>query len=148
MENIKNTDIGFLLKKIDEKLEKHLNASLNLQGITFVQLRVLIFVNESENQPQTQKKIENFLEVSHPTTNGIIKRLEEKDFLRTELTLKNGRMSKNVSITKKGKEICKENATDKNLLERKFSDWLTKDEKAQLINLLEKIYEKLAEDKI
>lgn len=148
MKNSQNTDIGFLLKKIDEKLEKHLNANLNSLGITFVQLRVLIFVNESENQQRTQKEIENFLEVSHPTTNGIIKRLEEKDFLKTEMTLKNGRMSKNVGITKKGKEICKENAADKNLMERKFSDWLTKDEKAQLINLLEKIYEKLAEDKI
>lgn len=141
-DNHKN-DIGFLFKKIDEKLEKHVNANLNSLGITFSQLKVLFFVNEAENHQTTQKEIETFLEVSHPTTNGIIKRLEEKQLVKTEMTIKNGRMSKNVAITEKGIDLCSKNETDQNLLENKFGEWLSEDGKNTLRELLLKIYENL-----
>lgn len=143
MNDSHKNDIGFLFKKIDEKLEKQVNSKLNSLGITFAQIRVLIFVHEAENQQTTQKEIETFLEVSHPTTNGIIKRLEEKQLVKTEMTLKNGRMSKNVTITEKGIELCSKNEADKNLLENKFTEWLTEDGKNTLRELLLKIYEKL-----
>lgn len=147
MEENKNKEIGFLIKKIDEKLAKNMNEKLALVGLTFAQLKVLIFVFESPLQMTTQKEIENFLEVSHPTTNGIIKRLEEKDFLKTEMTLKNNRMSKNVMLTEKGADLCRNNTHDKDLFEKKFEEWLTKDEKTQLTALLEKIYTKISEYK-
>ena len=143
MNDSHKNDIGFLFKKIDEKLEKQVNANLNSLGITFAQIRVLIFVHEAENQQTTQKEIETFLEVSHPTTNGIIKRLEEKQLVKTEMTLKNGRMSKNVAITEKGMELCSKNEADKNLLEDKFTEWLSEDGKSTLREFLLKIYEKL-----
>lgn len=147
MEENKNKEIGFLIKQIDEKLAKNMNEKLALVGLTFAQLKVLIFVFESPLQITTQKEIENFLEVSHPTTNGIIKRLEEKDFLKTEMTLKNNRMSKNVMLTEKGAVFCRNNTHDKDLFEKKFEEWLTKDEKTQLTALLEKIYTKISEYK-
>ena len=143
MNDSHKNDIGFLFKRIDAKLEKQVNSKLNSLGITFAQLRALIFVNEAENQQTTQKEIETFLEVSHPTTNGIIKRLKEKQLIKTEMTLKNGRMSKNVAITEKGIELCSKNETDKNLLEKKFTEWLSEDGKNTLRELLLKIYEKL-----
>ncbi len=148
MDTRRNKDIGFLIKKIDEKLGKNINAKLSLVGLTFVQLKVLVFVFESQFQQTTQKEIESFLEVSHPTTNGIIRRLEEKEFLKTEITVKNGRMSKNVCITKKGTDFCNGNKHDKDLLEKKFEEWLSKDEKDQLAKLLEKVYRNLNADKI
>ena len=88
IEEIKNQDIGCLLKKVDEKLSQHVNTTLSALGITFSQLRVLNFAAESENYETTQKEIETFLVVSHPTTNGIIKRLEAKELLTTQLFLK------------------------------------------------------------
>ena len=142
MNDSHKNDIGFLFKKIDEKLEKHVNANLNSLGITFSQLKVLFFVHEAENQT-TQKEIETFLEVSHTTTNGIIKRLEEKQIVKTEMTIKNGRMSKNVAITEKGIDLCSKNETDQNLLENKFGEWLSEDGKNTLRELLLKIYENL-----
>lgn len=142
MNDSHKNDIGFLFKKINEKLEKHVNANLNSIDITFSQLRVLFFVHEAENQT-TQKEIETFLEASHPTTNGIIKRLEEKQLVKTEMTIKNGRMSKNVAITEKGIDLCSKNETDQNLLENKFGEWLSEDGKNTLRELLLKIYENL-----
>lgn len=147
MEENKNKEIGFLIKKIDEKLAKNMNEKLALVGLTFAQLKVLIFVFDAKFQMTTQKEIENFLEVSHPTTNGIIKRLEEKGFLKTEMTLKNNRMSKNVMLTEKGADLCRNNTHDKDLFEKKFEEWLTQDEKTQLTALLEKIYTKISEYK-
>ena len=148
MDTCRNKDIGFLIKKIDEKLGKNINAKLSLVGLTFVQLKVLVFVFESQFQKTTQKEIETFLEVSHPATNGIIRRLEEKEFLTTEITVKNGRMSKNVCITKKGSDFCNGNKHDKEAFEKKFEEWLSKDEKEQFTILLEKIYRNLSADKI
>lgn len=145
MKKNQNIDIGFLLKKIDEKLSKKQNAELNLDGITFPQLRVLLFVNEQERRSTTQKEIETFLDVSHPTTNGIIKRLEEKDLLTTELTVKNGRMSKTVSITYKGNRICQENEINKDKMEQNFKNWISKKEYESLEKILLKLYKKLNE---
>ena len=146
MNDSHKNDIGFLFKKIDEKLEKHVNANLNSLGITFSQLKVLFFVHEAENQT-TQKEIETFLEVSHPTTNGIIKRLEEKQLVKTEMTIKNGRMSKNVAITEKGIDLCSKNETGQNLLENKFGEWLSEAGKNTLRELMLKIYENLESKK-
>ncbi len=144
IEEIKNSDIGFLFKKVDEKLSQHVNTVVSSLGITFPQLRVLGFINEAENQETTQKEIETFLEVSHPTTNGIIKRLEAKEFLTTQLTVKNGRMSKTVAITKKGQEICKSDIADRKSMEDNFKSWLTAKEYKTFEEILKKLYKRLS----
>lgn len=46
------------------------------------------FIYRKENFTTTQKDLEIFLDVSHPTINGILKRLEEKKFITTEMTKK------------------------------------------------------------
>ncbi len=144
IEQINNQDIGCLFKKVDEKLSQHVNTTLSTLGVTFSQLRVLNFVEESENHETTQKEIETFLEVSHPTTNGIIKRLEAKKLLTTQLTVKNGRMSKTVTITEKGKELCKSNVADRKSLEDNFKSWLNADEYETFKEILNKLYKRLS----
>ncbi len=144
IEEIKNQDIGCLFKKVDEKLSQHVNTTLSALGVTFSQLRVLNFVAESENNETTQKEIETFLEVSHPTTNGIIKRLEAKELLTTQLTVKNGRMSKTVAITKKGLELCKSDVADRKSMEANFKSWLNADEYETFKEILKKLYKRLS----
>ena len=144
MEELKNKEIGFLFKKIDEKLAKNVNEMLETIGITFPQQRVLGFINDFPNHTTTQKEIELFLDVSHPSTNGIIRRLEEKKLVTTEHTTKNGRMSKNVTLTEAGIKICKENAVDREVMENRFRQWLTPEEYDAFEKILVKLYRQLS----
>ena len=57
--------------------------------------------NKSQDFSSTTFDNFSFLEVSHPTINGILKRLEEKKFITTEMTKKRRTPFKNSPVFKK-----------------------------------------------
>lgn len=61
--------IGYLVKMIDDKMKVKADADLTHYDLTLSQCRVLTFLQSQEGQA-TQKEIEDFLEVSHPTVVG------------------------------------------------------------------------------
>ena len=99
-------DIGYMIKILSESLEKKANEDLQAYGMTLSQLKALIFIYEQKDGTTTQKELEEFFKVSHPTINGILKRLEEKQMITSEVVV-NRRLSKIVKITEKGKEETK-----------------------------------------
>lgn len=72
--------IGCLLKMITDKIKMRADANLAQQGLTLTQSRVLGYLNHNGGQA-TQKEIEGFLQVSHPTVAGIIGRMEQNGFV-------------------------------------------------------------------
>ena len=72
--------IGCLLKMITDKIKMRADADLAQQGLTLTQSRVLGYLDRSGGQA-TQKEIEGFLQVSHPTVAGVIGRMEQKGFV-------------------------------------------------------------------
>ena len=64
-------DIGYLIKNINDKLKVKADADLKHSKLTLAQSRVLAFL-DSQGGQATQKEIEVYLEVSHPTVVGII----------------------------------------------------------------------------
>ena len=91
------------------------------------------------------KELEDFLDVSHPTINGILKRLEEKGRITTELAV-NHHLTKIVRITQSGLEDCKNSEyarlKSENILERNLSP----EEKATLLQLMKKVQQSLIEE--
>lgn len=73
-------DIGYLIKNINDKLKVKADADLKHSNLTLAQSRVLTFLASQDGQA-TQKEIEIFLEVSHPTIVGIISRMEQNGHL-------------------------------------------------------------------
>lgn len=73
-------DIGVLLKMINDHLKANADASLKGHDLTLSQSRVLNFISSQGNRA-TQKDIEDYLGVAHPTVVGIISRLEKNGFL-------------------------------------------------------------------
>ncbi|MDY4468109.1 MarR family transcriptional regulator [Treponema porcinum] len=134
-----------LLKNINDKLERLANAQFKSIRLTFSQVRVMSFIYRKENFTTTQKDLEIFLDVSHPTINGILKRLEEKKFITTEMTKKDGHLSKTVRLTKKGENVLIESEKEKNLHEEALPAYLTKDERNKLIELLLKVQKSASE---
>ena len=77
-------DLGFYLKRISETLEKLNAAELRENGLTKTQSRVLDFLESRPGKTATQRDMEIFFAVSHPTVTGIVKRMEARGLVSTE----------------------------------------------------------------
>ena len=76
--------IGYLIKSISDKIKMHADAELKSHGLTLSQSRILGFLHDRGGRA-TQKEIEDFLDVAHPTVVGIVARMEQKGFLTTDI---------------------------------------------------------------
>ena len=77
------SDIFMLLGKIDHSMKAAVDASLKSHNLTFSQLNVLFFVCKSGGTV-SQKQIEEYLKVSHPTVVGLVQRLEAAGYIVCE----------------------------------------------------------------
>lgn len=141
---MKDYNIGYLIKKIDDKFEYELNLRLSRFDLTIAQLRVLkaVLVANEANQEILQKDIERELRLSNPTVTGIIKRLEAKDYIYKEASLTD-RRSHLLHATKKACDLDKivKNTIDEN--EQKLLSCLEPEERDILKKYLLKIFLKL-----
>ncbi|MGN0132037.1 MAG: MarR family winged helix-turn-helix transcriptional regulator [Lachnospiraceae bacterium] len=103
---MKNRDVGYLIKNINDKLKVKADADLKENNLTLSQSRVLGFLN-SRGGEATQKEIEEFLEVSHPTVVGIVSRMEQNGHLVSRMDEKD-RRNKIVRITEQSAAIGKD----------------------------------------
>ncbi len=74
--------LGYLLKSITDKIKVKADADMKRHNLTLAQSRVMAFLNGKGGQA-TQKEIEEYLDVSHPTVVGIVTRMERNGFLAT-----------------------------------------------------------------
>ena len=89
-------DIGYLIKNINDKLKAKADAELKRYHLTLTQSRVLAYLGSRGGQA-TQKEIEVFLEVSHPTVVGIVARMEQNGYVSCWPS--EDRRNKNVKLT-------------------------------------------------
>lgn len=73
-------DVGYYFKNIHDKLKVRADADMKLYNITLTQSRVLAYLN-SQGGEATQKEIEIFLNVSHPTVVGVVSRMEQNGYV-------------------------------------------------------------------
>ncbi len=76
-----NEDIGFLIKLVGDTIETTTNQKLKPYDITLSQGRVLSYLNSRNGLKTSQKMLEEYFKVTHPTMIGILKRLEAKDLI-------------------------------------------------------------------
>ena len=101
---------GYLLKLVVERLRGDVDAGLKQHNLTWVQSRLIGFLAYRGGQA-TQKELERFLEVSHPTVVGIVSRMEQNGFVECR-TDRLDRRNKLVSLTRNASEVsaCLEKA--------------------------------------
>lgn len=134
-------DVAYLIKNINDKLKVKADADLKRYNLTFTQSRVFAFLNGKGGQA-TQKEIELFLEVSHPTVVGIVSRMEQNGYVTTWLDDKDKR-NKIVKLTKQAEEIGID--MEQNMLEneRMLLAPLSAEESERLKEMLTAIYNQL-----
>lgn len=133
--------IGCLLKMITDKIKMRADSDLAQQGLTLTQSRVLGYLARNGGQA-TQKEIEGFLQVSHPTVAGIVSRMEQNGFVRCWLDPADKR-SKIVSQTERAAGIAQDMHATIQATEQQMLRSLTPDEIAALESALRTIYANL-----
>ncbi len=96
-------DVGYLIKNINDKLKAKADADLKHYNLTLAQSRVFAFLHSNGGQA-TQKEIEVFLEVSHPTVVGIVSRMEQNGYV-TSWVDEHDRRNKIVRLTKQAEAL-------------------------------------------
>lgn len=135
--------IGCLLKMITDKIKMRADADLAQQGLTLTltQSRVLGYLARNGGQA-TQKEIEGFLQVSHPTVAGIIGRMEQNGFVRCRLDPADKR-SKIVSQTERAAAVARDMHATIQATEQQMLRSLTPEQIAALESALRTIYANL-----
>lgn len=134
-------DIGFLVKVIKDNIERYFNQELKPEGLTASQVQVLKFLrDQGPGKRITQKDIEKYLHVSHPTVVGILKRLENKGFIRTEFDGGDKRY-KYVYTTGKEAEFHERMERSHEEVEQRLTNGMTEEQLKELRKLLGMVYE-------
>lgn len=135
---MENRHIGYLLKIITDKIRTTADAHLKSHGLTLSQSRVLAFLH-SRGGEATQKEIEDFLEVAHPTVVGIVSRMEKNGFV----TCSYERISKLVKLTDKAEIIGEDMDRTISAQDGKLYAGLSDEELSELERMLQVIYRNL-----
>ena len=134
-------DIGFLVKRLADKIKSSVDASLKDEGLTFSQTLVIGFLSERGGKA-TQKEIEDHLQVSHPTVVGIISRLEKNGFVVFSFDEKD-RSNKIVCDTDKALNTTDSMIIGKQKMEQSLTKGLSEAELAELRRIINLMYENI-----
>ena len=134
------SDVGYLIKRINDKLTVKVDAELKQFNLTTSQCRVFLYLSSRGGQG-TQKEIETFLGVSHPTVVGLVSRMEQNGYVMC-WPCEDGR-NKNVKLTPKAEDIDKEMKKNKQANEQKLLESLSPEESEKLRDLLLKVVQHL-----
>lgn len=134
-----NEDIGFLIKLIHDSVEKKTNYELKKLNITLSQGRILAYLHDHMGVKTSQKDIEEYFDVTHPTVIGILKRLENKGLITSEFDDEDKRV-KNIYLTQKEESIHQKMSGFQKEMEQRLLNGLTVDQVAELKLQLKTIY--------
>ena len=130
-----------LIKQIERKIESKLDEELKSTELTNSQADVIAFLLEKGNVC-TQKEIEETLKVSHPTITRMVKKLEEKGFLKCYID-EDDKRSKIVLATSKALNCSEEIELSINECGYTLLDSFSNNEISELHRLLEKMYKNI-----
>ena len=135
--------LSLLLKIVNNLFERELNNKISTLELTRTQCSVLGYLNRNVNKEINPRDIEKEFNLKRPTVTGILKRLEEKEFIIMEQSEIDKRY-KQVKLTYKSREI--HNIMQQNLFEAENVLYknLSEDDKKELYRILKIMMNNLA----
>ena len=126
---------GMLIKQIYDRLEKNANNALRAKDLTFMQIAVLMTLQESSEQVLSCKELERHFGVAQSTVAGIVSRLEKKGYVEAFGSATDKRI-KLVHITSLGKLCCREASTNMSETDELLLQGFSQEERKTLNALL------------
>lgn len=133
-------DVGYLIKRINDKLAVRADAELKQYHLTMSQGRVFLYLSSRGGQA-TQKEIETFLGVAHPTVVGLVSRMEQSGYV-TCWPCEDGR-NKYVKLTPQAEVIDKDMQENMHANEEMLLAPLSPEDRERLRDLLLTVAEHL-----
>ena len=131
-------EIGFYLKNIFQTMEKNLNKDLETIDLTSTQAHVLIYLYKNKDNVVNQRDIERKFALTNPTVNGILNRLENKNFIKRVVSDIDARNRK-IILTDKSISLIKEMQRRAKKMENKMIAGISKEELAIFYKVIKKI---------
>ncbi|MGN1131318.1 MAG: MarR family winged helix-turn-helix transcriptional regulator [Ruminococcus sp.] len=128
-----------IMKKTCEEMERRANEGVKKYRLTLTQAQVTLFLSEKPEKTATQKELENFLQVSHPTTVTIVKSMESKKMVKTSFDEEDRRM-KNVELTWGDEDLYEKLRENVDEMEQKLLTGFSEEEKSQFLSFLNRAY--------
>ncbi len=135
-----NREIVFYLKKIFQTMEKNLNKELEIIDLTSMQAHVLIYLYKNKNNIINQRDIEREFELTNPTVNGILNRLENKGFIKRVVSHIDAR-NKVISLTDKSVLLINNMKKSAEKMESKMTLGINKDELDIFYRVIKKMFD-------
>ena len=137
--------IGGMIKILSEALGQKTNADCKEFNLTMQQMKILRFLKLREGKKITsQKDIQEYMKISHPTTVNIIRLLREKGFIQTSTSEKDKRM-RIVSLTGQEERFFQDIIRCRDAMEQELIRGLTEKEQDDLRRYLKHIYRNICE---
>jgi DNA-binding MarR family transcriptional regulator len=140
--------IGPKIKMLNVLIEKDLNNFIRdfNENLTGQQFAILVELYNSTRPYLTQKEIETEFRLSHPTTRGIIKRLQKLDFVTSE-QMASDRRQVLISLSDNGQKFM-DNNFDKmfnniKLEETRMTKGISDEEQRLFVEIIEKMISNL-----
>lgn len=133
-------DVGYLIKRINDKLAVRADAELKQFDLTMSQCRVFLYLSSRGGQA-TQKEIETFLDVAHPTVVGLVSRMKQNGYV-TCWPCEDGR-NKYVKLTPQAEVIDKDMQENMHANEEMLLAPLSPEDRERLRDLLLTVAEHL-----
>ncbi len=129
---------GELIKRLNSIMEKRANNSLNDDGITLSQIKLLCILEQEGSL--TLKELEKYFCVAQATISGIVVRLEKKGLIES-FYLPEDKRAKHIRLTDDGIKMCEHAKCSMERNEQWLLSSLDDGEKKELHRLLQKIYD-------
>lgn len=133
---------GPIMKKISEEIDRRANMEVKKYHLTLTQTRIILFIGRHERKTVTQKELEDYLQVSHPTTVTIIKSMEAKNIVETSFDDTDRRM-KNVKLIWGNESIYSELEHNAENMEQKLLSGFSEKEKELFLTFLTRAYKNI-----
>lgn len=131
---MKKNSIGGIIKYISDKVRQKADNNLKDHNVTLSQVRVLNFLWR-ENGSCSQKQIEDFLQVSHPTVVGLVSRMEQSGYIQTSVSSDDKR-NKIVTVTDSGMALASELCRFMDDMDNRMLEGLSEEQQSQLADML------------
>lgn len=129
--------IGPRAKHLGILMEQAMGQYLGELDMTPVQSQILHYLIHHQQEPQCQRDVEHYFSLAHPTVSGILSRLEEKGYIRTEKDQKDQR-KKILLVTGKAMEYHDQIIHIVRTAEQQCVQGFTPQEREQFLSFLDR----------
>lgn len=144
--NERKEPIGKLVKMLSDAIGQRFNKDFKELNLTMQQTRVISFLKERQSEGQTtQKDIQDYLKVAHPTAVSILKGLEQKGLIVTHSS-KSDRRMKVVCLTGQEEELMEKIIDGRRKVEAALLEGFSDEEAKLLRSYLKRLYENIKEE--